>query len=109
MLIIRKVLDRALQKDLCEGCGVRYLENAMAYYAVESDDAEVSDILRTAYEFAIVDYINSSLEYVYGEEDCLHYIGGRNAYSINYFDTINTPDSLVKIIAVSARLAASDR
>ena len=54
-----------------------------------------------------MDYINSSIEYVHGEEDCLHYIGGRNAYSINYFDTINTPDSLVKVIAVSARLAAS--
>lgn len=77
-------------------------------YLVEADEAEVSDVLRTAYEFAIVDYINSSIEYVNGEEDCLHYVGGRNAYSINYFDSIDTPDSLVKIIAVAARLSASD-
>ena len=77
-------------------------------YLVEADDADAADVLRTAYEFAIVDYINSSIEYVNGEEDCLHYVGGRNAYSINYFDSIDTPDSLVKIIAVAARLSASD-
>ena len=76
-------------------------------YEVEANDADTTDVLRTAYEFAIVDYINSSIEYVNGSEDCFHYIGGRNAYSINYFDTINTPDSLVKVIAVAARLEAS--
>ena len=76
-------------------------------YGVEADDADPADVLRTAYEYAIVDYINSSIEYVNGEEDCLHYVGGRNAISKNYFDTINTPDSLVNIIAVAARLAAS--
>ena len=76
-------------------------------YEVEADDADTSDVLRTAYEYAIVDYINSSIEYIRGEEDCFHYIAGRNAVSTNYFDTINTPDSLAKIIAVSARLATN--
>ncbi len=82
------------------------LSNASSF-EVESEDAEPEDVLRTAFEYAIVDYINSSIEYVRGEEDCLHYVGGRNAISKNYFDTIDTPDSLVNIIAVAARLAAS--
>ena len=89
---------------LAEG---KVADAVVSRYAVEADDADSADVLRTAYEYAIVDYINSSIEYVNGEEDCLHYVGGRNEYSINYFDGINTPDSLVNIIAVSARLSSS--
>ncbi|MBR6307954.1 MAG: glycoside hydrolase family 9 protein [Lachnospiraceae bacterium] len=76
-------------------------------FEIESVDADISEIIRTAYEYAIVDYINSSIEYVNGEEDCFHYVGGRNATGTNYFDSINTPNSLVNIIAVGARLASS--
>ena len=101
--------DTALMNNLMKLTEGKVADAGASRYAVEADDADVSDVLRTAYEYAIVDYINSSIEYVNGEEDCLHYIGGRNAYSINYFDSVNTPDSLVKIIAVSARLAASDK
>ena len=90
---------------LAEG---KIADSGASRYTVEADDAAPSDVLRTAYEYTIVDYINSSIEYLNGEEDCLHYLGGRNAYSKIYFDDINTPDSLVNLIAVSARLAASE-
>ena len=82
------------------------LSNA-SRYEVESETADATDIIRTAYEYAIVDYINSSIEYVRGEEDCLHYVGGRNATGTDFFASVNSPDSLVKIIAVAARLSSS--
>lgn len=38
MLIIRKIYDRDVQKRLCNECGIKYLDNAMAYHAIESDN-----------------------------------------------------------------------
>ena len=97
----------SLMNNLMKHAEAKVADADASRYGVEADDADVSDVLRTAYEYEIVDYINSSIEYIEGEEDCLHYIGGRNAYSINYFEKIDTPDSLASIIAISARLANS--
>ena len=79
MLIIRKVLDRALQKDLCEGCGVRYLENAMAYYAVESDDPNGTNAKNLAL-----------LQFTIGP-------GGAKFENITAFPDVNDPEAMILI------------
>lgn len=78
-------------------------------FLVYDTEEETEDILRDACEFAIVDYINTSDEYVSESMDFVDYICGRNALSKNYFNDINTPDALAKMISVTARIKASGK
>lgn len=78
-------------------------------YLVYNTEEDTEDILRDAFEFAIVDYINTSDEYVSESMSFVDYICGRNALSKNYFNDINTPDALAKMISVTARIQAPDK
>ena len=75
-------------------------------YGIESEELSAEELLRNMFELIIVDYIISSNAYTETEEDYMHYLGGRNFKSAYLIDDINTPDSLVRLIAFSAKLSA---
>lgn len=74
-------------------------------YCVDEGEYTSDDYLRHVYEFIVADYIMSSLSYVSLEEDYLHYLNGRNAESVNFADSLITPDSYVKLMALCGRLS----
>ncbi len=73
-------------------------------YGIENDTADEQALLRNAFELAIVDYINTSNEFVPLEKEYLHFFFGRNQYSMNYYNDICSPDQLAKLIAIVSRL-----
>jgi endoglucanase len=75
-------------------------------YGIESEELSAEELLRNMFELIIVDYIISSNAYTETEEDYMHYLCGRNLKSAYLIDDINTPDSLVRLAAFSAKLSA---
>lgn len=75
-------------------------------YAVESIELTSSEILRNAYEMILVEYIISNNAYTSNEEDCLHYLFGRNELSTDLLVNNSTPDDYVKLLCVAAKLAS---
>ena len=75
-------------------------------YGIESEELTVDELLRNMFELIIVDYIISSNAYTGTEEDYMHYLCGRNPESASLIDDINTPDSLVRFTAFTAKLSA---
>ncbi len=75
-------------------------------YGIESTDLTVDELLRNMFELIIVDYIISSNAYTETEEDYMHYLCGQNPESESLIDDINTPDSLIRLLAFSAKLSA---
>lgn len=65
-----------------------------------------ADLLRSVYELAIVEYIISNTSYTGLEEECLHYMLGRNALSEDYINELKTPDDYVKLCIISAKLSS---
>ena len=78
-----------------------------ARFGVDPEAIEVVDQLRNAYEMMLCDYIDNSKEYEGSEEDYIHYLLGRNAYSEKYIESVNSPNAYAELIAVSAKLNKS--
>lgn len=78
-----------------------------ARFGIDPETTEVVDQLRNAYEMMLCDYIDNSKEYEESEEDYIHYLLGRNAFSEKYIESVNSPNAYAELIAVAAKLNKS--
>ncbi len=76
-------------------------------FMVESEEFTATELLRTGFEFIIIDYILSNGDYKHIEENILHFLYGRNKESKDYTDELILPDDYVKLMALAARLSST--
>lgn len=76
-----------------------------ARFLVAESGSDYSAVLRDASELVIVDYIISTNEYTRLEQNCLHYLGGRNEKSEILTDCTMDPVSYAGLITLLGKLS----
>ena len=103
--------ERATNVDYCTKLMAEYMDRTeekvraaeAAPFFVEPD-CSFDELLRNTYELIVVDYIISSNAYVPLEEDYFHYLRGRNEYSIDFTEEINTPNQIIQYMFLAGKL-----
>lgn len=93
--LMTKLVDRTLD------CQVDSLSNI---YGISSTELSVSDIIRRADEFVVMDYINTSKQYDKVEKQYVCYLAGRNPESVNYLSSFLGPKENAGMLALLGRL-----